>query len=286
MEPVDHQVASGVTPGWFAARRRTMRRFNQWYLRYPTTPRRLLILGLAAAATISLVMLVVVTVSNPQFRYKNSLLLWCVEYPVFFSLVQAPRNYKKARRLAGVAPDRLERVARVLERALVAVLIGGAISVTLLLGAVSAPTALVFWPIFSLMVFGFLLLILEPSEGVSRPRFLQSRYMPMRRFLSCNANERRLVTFALAQIYSLNRSRESLDSWGHWTSTTRAAVLEWIGLLSAMGSGFVAMTVVLAPRSITSANQIGYFFAVLSLVVIAVLIKGAIVIHLLRRSSH
>ena len=147
---------------------RAYRRFNQWYLRFPTTPRRLLVLECISAATISLVMLLVITLSNPHLRYKNQLLTWCVEYPVFFSFVQAPHNYKKARRMAALAPDRLERVARVVERALVSVLIGAVASLVLFAGAVHGSTALRLFPIFATMAFGILLFILEPSEGVNR----------------------------------------------------------------------------------------------------------------------
>lgn len=235
-----------------------------------------------SAATISLVMLLVITLSNPHLRYKNQLLTWCVEYPVFFSFVQAPHNYKKARRMAALAPDRLERVARVVERALVSVLIGAVASLVLFAGAVHGSTALRLFPIFATMAFGILLLILEPSEGVNRPQFLQSRFMPMKSFLSCNSNERRLVKFALTEIYSPKKSRESLDHWSRWTVTTRSAVLEWFVLLSALGSGFVAMTVILAPHCMTRTNEIGYFLVAASIVVVTFMIKGVVVSQSLR----
>jgi hypothetical protein len=229
---------------------------------------------IVSAVSMAITLAVVMTVTD---LFKGNWVLWSIEYPVLFTLIRAPRLYKTARQLAGLAPDRLSRAARIFERALASLVVGALSAMVLWFGAVHGSTALTLFPIFSTMAFLMSLLIMKPSEGTSRPRFLQWRYMPMGSYLSCNENERRLVRFALSAIFALKRSTTPLEFWSRWTARTRSAVIEWVWLLMTLGSGFVVMMAILAPHCMTRTNQIGFSLAGMVILVTVFMVKGLLV---------
>lgn len=284
MEPVESNEASPEAKrSALTAIIHLPKQFNHWLVRYPTSPRRLLVIWVASALIMSLIITLALSLANPHLRFRANWVLWSIEYPVLFTLLQAPRNYRVARRLAGLGPDLLSRLARIIDRALVSLGIGAIAATVLWFGAVHGGTALALFPIFSTIVFGMSMLLLELSEGTSRPRLLKWRYMPMRSFLSCDDDERRLVKFALGVIFLLKRSITPLEFWSRWTARTRSAVIEWVWLLMSLGSGFVAMTAILAPHCMTRTNQIGFPLAGMAILVAVFMIKGIFVVRSLGR---
>lgn len=282
--PVEHnEGASTAKPNLLRALWQSIKRFNKWSVQYPTTPRRLGAVVVVSAVSLAITLAVVMTVIDLLWRFKGNWVFWGIEYPVMFSLVQAPRQFRAARQHAGLAPDRLSRVTRIFVRAFGSIAVGAFLATVLWFGAVHGGTAFTLFPIFSTMAFLISMLLLEPSEGVSRPRFLQWRYMPMRSYLSCNGNERRLVGFALSAIFALKRSTTPLEYWSRWTDRTRSAVIEWVWLLMTLGFGFVAMMAILAPHCMTRTNQIGFPLAGMAILVTVFMIKGIFVVQSLGR---
>lgn len=254
-------------------------RFNRWYVGYPTTPRRLGIVMIVSAVSMAITLAMVLSFMNSHSRFKSDWVMWCIDYPLVFTLVQAPRLYKIARQLAGLAPDRLSRAARIFERALASLVVGALSAMVLWFGAVHGSTALTLFPIFSTMAFLMSMLIMKPSEGTSRPRFFQGRYVPMRSYLSCNADERWLVKSALSAIFALKRSTTPLEFSSRWTARTRSAVIEWVWLLMTLGSGFVVMMAILALHCMTRTNQIGFPLAAMAILVTVFMAKGLLVLR-------
>lgn len=257
----------------------SIKRFNQWYVRYPSTPWRLAATMLVSALSMALLLAVVLSSIDAHSRFKADWVLWSVEYPMVFTLVQAPRQYRTARQLAGQSPDRLSTAARIIERALASIGIGAFAAMVLWFGAVHGGTALTLFPLFSAITFLMSLLIMKPSEGSSRGRIVQWRYMPMRNFLNCDENERWLVKTALFAIFAPRRSTTPLEFWSQWTTRTRSAIIEWVWLLMTLGSGLVVMMAVLVPHCVTRTNQIGFPLAALAIAVSAFMVKGLVVLR-------
>lgn len=280
VEPVEHNgPASTAKQHPLRALFQSFKRFNQWYVRYPTTPRRLGVTMVVSAVLMAITLAVVLTVMNSHSRFKSDWVVWGIFYPLVFTLVRAPRQYRTARQLAGLSPDRISLVSRIIERTLASLVVGALSAMVLWFGAVHGGTALTLFPIFSTLAFLMSMLIMKPSEGTNRPRIFRWRYMPMRSYLSCNENERWLVKSALLAIFALKRSTTPLEYWSRWTAKTRSAVIEWVWLLMALGSGFVAMMAILAPHCMTRTNQIGFPLAAMAVLVTMLMIKGLVVLQ-------
>jgi hypothetical protein len=248
------------------------RKFNNWYVRYPTNFRRLFatwivsvfILGLATAA---------VLLVFGRFWTTGNWMVWAIGFPVMYTLLSAPRQYIAARKFAALPTCRISRIWNIVERFAGSVLLGGFFALVLLFGAVHGGTALTLFPIFSAVIFLVSILVMEPREEKRHWRILQWRYVPMRSYVSCNGDERRLVGFTLNSIFLLNRGVMIPEFWSQWTAKTRAATFEWTWLLLSLGSSFVVMVAILAPHCMNRTNQIGFLLTGAAILVIFFMIK-------------
>lgn len=261
-----------------------LRRFNNWYVRYPTNFRRLFATWIVSAFILSIAFAAVLLVFG-HFWTANNWVVWVIGFPVMYTLLSAPRQYIAARKLAALPTYRISRIWGIVERFVGSVLLGGFFALVLLFGAVHGGTALTLLPIFSALIFWLSMLVMEPREDGHRWRILQWRYVPMRNYSSCNGDERRLVGFTLNSIFLLNRKAAIPEYWSQWTSKTRAATFEWIWLLLSLGSSFVMMVAILAPHCMNRTNQIGFLLTGAAILVILFMIKATILSRSLRKTA-